>query len=134
MPLKRAPSTPASVVRTSVSGASTESWVISAFFAKANAESDTVLGRLDRDDVRDTMSGPLAVQPRTCTPSALTQSIPEPSRDFLPMTVMSSNVRSVTLTRATNHEQEWRRTVIRLAAPPQAAPELAKVISPELPV
>ncbi|CPU63913.1 Uncharacterised protein [Mycobacteroides abscessus] len=49
------------------------------------------------------------------------------------MTCTSSSVRSVTLTRATNHEHTCRVTVMRLAAPPQAAPELANVMSPEFP-
>ncbi len=134
VPLNTAPSTPFSVVRWRVSGAVTLAWVTSAPAAKANEESAMTLGRAERSEARETISGPLAVQPRICTPSALTQSIPEPARDGFPMTRTSSSVRSVILTRATNHEKACRRTVIRLALPPQAAPELANVIRPELPV
>ncbi|MNJ03182.1 hypothetical protein D3C73_1634050 [compost metagenome] len=61
-------------------------------------------------------------------------SIPEPASDGLPITCTSSSVRSVMRTRATNHEHTCLRTVMRLAAEPQAAPEFANVISPELPV
>lgn len=133
-PLIFMPPTRSSTVSTKVTGVFTVALVSSPGATNVKCESAITVGRAELSDAWVMMSVSDAVQPRSCAPSALIHSIPEPDSEGLPITCTSSSVRSVIRTRATNHEHTCLRTVMRLAAEPHAAPELANVMRPELPV
>ncbi len=92
-----------------------------------------VVGRDDLVDRWPMASSP-AVHPRNWAPSALIVMVAWGSKVDRPITRTFSSVRSLIFVPATNHEQTWSRTVMRLAAVPHCAPELAMSISPEHPM